>query len=95
MALVQQLIHLELSQKKALLKRKLQGKGSISDQIRTAANMYLDKGKETDDEELQIVMDFAKQAEITILDMSDIIDQMNDKLDSAFAEIERLRKKRK
>ena len=91
MSLVQQLIHLEPSQKAAFLKRKSEGKGSISDQIRNAADLYLNKGSDNEDEELEIVLELAKDAELTIAGMSETLDQMNKKLDQAFAEIEQLR----
>ena len=45
MAYVQQLIHLEPEQKKAFLKRKKSGSGSISGQLRKAADMYLNSDK--------------------------------------------------
>ena len=94
MSLVQQLIHLEPEQKAAFLERKKAGYGSISDQIRTASDRYLNK-ESTGDEDLELALEFAKDAEQTINEMNKTIDNMNKKLDQAFAKINRLNKKSK
>ena len=90
MAYVQQLIHLEPEQKKAFLKRKKSGSGSISNQLRQAADMYLNSDK-LNDSELELVSKLAKDAETTIEEMNISLELLNAKLDNAFAEIERLR----
>ena len=94
MSLVQQLIHLEPEQKAAFLERKKAGHGSLSEQIRTASDRYLNN-ESTGDEELELALEFAKDAEKTIKDMNKTLDVMNKKLDQAFAKINRLNKKSK